>query len=490
MPEHISLRELFLNKLLFGYFISSCLLSLLRLFWLLYINNIIFDGFLLICLIIALTSLLLFKIAQLGYCKITQVLFVLFLSLTLYFLVYKYGIHNPIVLLLMFAGHTIFRFVVELSRLFLTITFNALIIFLISYLQDIGFISVSLIQQPSTLRIIVIFYIILANLTLVSFVFNRKAEKILSKEVECLNIKIQEQITDLEELQVERMLQYTKLADYERIATSILHDICGNLTIISLVLEYIQDQATTLGDIKNSANRAIHALTKTENLIDILRNQFQQSGTQLEFCLYTEIKRVLNILDSKLTHNYICVTLQVDSAVTIYGYPFKFYQLVYNLLINAIESYTPINTSFNKSSGLQKPAQSIHVKEQTIIGNAVPNALLSSQTSLLHRDTGLSTDLKSSDFPASKIEPRQIALRIKNLEKTIVMIITDFGIGIPNDILPKIFNPLFSTKPYNKGMGIGLTICKMIAEKDFKGKIFLKSTAGVGTTFWVVLAKH
>ena len=66
--------------------------------------------------------------------------------------------------------------------------------------------------------------------------------------------------------------------------------------------------------------------------------------------------------------------------------------------------------------------------------------------------------------------------------------ITDRGGGIPKEVLPKIFDPYFSTKQRGnlKGMGLGLTICRSIIQKH-DGAIAVASQVGVGTTFHLYL---
>jgi len=66
--------------------------------------------------------------------------------------------------------------------------------------------------------------------------------------------------------------------------------------------------------------------------------------------------------------------------------------------------------------------------------------------------------------------------------------IADHGGGIPADVLPKIFDPYFSTKlrGKQKGMGLGLTICHSVVQKH-AGAIAVESTRGTGTTFDVFL---
>ncbi len=62
--------------------------------------------------------------------------------------------------------------------------------------------------------------------------------------------------------------------------------------------------------------------------------------------------------------------------------------------------------------------------------------------------------------------------------------IEDHGTGIPEEHLPKIFDPYFSTK--EKGRGLGLAVSYSIIQKH-DGYIDVKSGLGAGTTFYVYL---
>src|SRR4029077_4264985 len=67
----------------------------------------------------------------------------------------------------------------------------------------------------------------------------------------------------------------------------------------------------------------------------------------------------------------------------------------------------------------------------------------------------------------------------------------DTGPGIPEKLLPKIFQPFFTTKGTAqrgeaKGTGLGLAICKEIVEHH-KGRIQVISEIGKGTSFCIYL---
>jgi PAS domain S-box-containing protein len=64
----------------------------------------------------------------------------------------------------------------------------------------------------------------------------------------------------------------------------------------------------------------------------------------------------------------------------------------------------------------------------------------------------------------------------------VVATVSDTGIGIPQAIQEKIFQPFFTTKEIGKGTGLGLSISYNLI-KDFKGEIDVESTEGKGTTF-------
>jgi signal transduction histidine kinase len=70
-------------------------------------------------------------------------------------------------------------------------------------------------------------------------------------------------------------------------------------------------------------------------------------------------------------------------------------------------------------------------------------------------------------------------------------VVRDFGCGIPQEKLPRIFEPFFSTKvgpdeSGKGGTGLGLASCKKIIEQH-QGLIRVESTEGKGTAFTVKL---
>jgi len=85
------------------------------------------------------------------------------------------------------------------------------------------------------------------------------------------------------------------------------------------------------------------------------------------------------------------------------------------------------------------------------------------------------------------IENGEILIKTKNIsEDSVVIEITDNGMGIAAEDIPHIFEPFFSTKQDASGIGLGLAIVHGIIQ-NHKGKIQVKSELGNGTTISVIL---
>ena len=72
----------------------------------------------------------------------------------------------------------------------------------------------------------------------------------------------------------------------------------------------------------------------------------------------------------------------------------------------------------------------------------------------------------------------------KQSDEKVKILFMDTGMGIQQENISKLFKPLFTTKA--RGIGFGLTICKMIVNKH-KGVINITSEAGKGTTITMIL---
>jgi two-component system NtrC family sensor kinase len=80
-----------------------------------------------------------------------------------------------------------------------------------------------------------------------------------------------------------------------------------------------------------------------------------------------------------------------------------------------------------------------------------------------------------------------LTIRARNEESKVVVEVTDTGVGIPPENLPKIFEPFFTTKEIGRGTGLGLAVCYGILT-EHGGTLDVQSNVGTGTTFTITLS--
>jgi signal transduction histidine kinase len=68
----------------------------------------------------------------------------------------------------------------------------------------------------------------------------------------------------------------------------------------------------------------------------------------------------------------------------------------------------------------------------------------------------------------------------------VTLAVDDTGTGIAPEVLARLFQPFFTTKPRGQGTGLGLSICRDIV-KAHGGDIQVVTEVGGGTTFTVWL---
>ena len=81
-------------------------------------------------------------------------------------------------------------------------------------------------------------------------------------------------------------------------------------------------------------------------------------------------------------------------------------------------------------------------------------------------------------------EGGKLTIDARKGDKFLEVAISDTGDGIPEDVMKKIFDPLFTTRA--KGIGLGLAVCKSIIERH-GGAIEVESKVGEGALFTVKL---
>jgi two-component system NtrC family sensor kinase len=156
--------------------------------------------------------------------------------------------------------------------------------------------------------------------------------------------------------------------------------------------------------------------------------------------------------------------------------------------------------SFSKRPNLKPVAANINSVIQELIALIEPQAKV--QNILITKKLGL-------DLPPIKVDAQQLHQALMNVilnsleamthggelkicteydrrDKTIKIDIIDTGVGIPEENLPRLFEPFFSTKPEGKGTGLGLPIVYEIID-EHNGSIEVESSLSKGTIFTIKL---
>jgi CheY-like chemotaxis protein len=159
------------------------------------------------------------------------------------------------------------------------------------------------------------------------------------------------------------------------------------------------------------------------------------------------------------------------------GSPDKKIAAVASLVKNATEftlSGSNLKAKFNFPDNLWP----VEVDKRQI-GQAIHNVIMNAREAM--PDGGL------LEVSAENVTSDDDLSNLRN-GKYVKISITDFGIGIAQKNLDKIFNPYFSTKKMGnkKGTGLGLSICHSIIQKH-GGNVTVESKYRHGTTFHIYL---
>jgi signal transduction histidine kinase len=86
----------------------------------------------------------------------------------------------------------------------------------------------------------------------------------------------------------------------------------------------------------------------------------------------------------------------------------------------------------------------------------------------------------TADMPGGRV-----SVRLARWDRGLDLSVTDNGSGIAAENLKRIFDPMFTTKPFGVGTGLGLTIVHDIVTGDFDGTIDVDTQPGERTTFQI-----
>lgn len=83
-----------------------------------------------------------------------------------------------------------------------------------------------------------------------------------------------------------------------------------------------------------------------------------------------------------------------------------------------------------------------------------------------------------------------LTVKTRNMSDNVEIRIRDNGSGIPQNVIEKVFNPFFTTKPPGQGTGLGLSLSFGIITKEHHGTMAVESVEGEYAEFIITIPKN
>jgi two-component system, sensor histidine kinase and response regulator len=277
----------------------------------------------------------------------------------------------------------------------------------------------------------------------------------LADEIRSNNEKLSALQAELHDTRLQQEITQTRGEIY----ASIIHDINGPLTIISGFIQIINQRMGESDrlegeDLELVRDRLRRITRQVSNCIEISHRYLsfmrqQRSGpTRINVNqILDDLRELLNVHPSKTGNELAVQPLPQDVDLQMNGT--DLIQILLNLSINALQCSTDPHR--------------VEISGQTF-------------------DTGM-------DFSNVHEGPEDRILYGQGFSNTpplLELSVRDNGPGIPPDVLPRIFQPYFTTKAPGKGTGLGLAIVHRLL-REARGCLHVHSKPGEGTVFSIYL---
>ena len=276
--------------------------------------------------------------------------------------------------------------------------------------------------------IVFLFSVILSLLIIDNFkkLHNSLEQKVTekTKELQNLNNYLETKISK-EVLQNRKkdiiMFQQARFASLGEMLNNIAHQWRQPLGAITMIIQSFQTKMT-LGKLSpefvdEKVNDALLLASNMSNTLDDFKNFFSPNKIKSEFSIKNCIEHSIELSKYLLIQEHIEVKLTVRKDVKINSYYNELSHVFLNIISNSKDA--------------------------------------------------LCSNVDKND--------RIIKIIVNKFKNHLVINIVDNGGGIPKDILPKIFEPYYTTKYKSAGTGIGLYMSKQIIEKHMNGEISCKN---------------
>ncbi|MDE3100418.1 MAG: response regulator [Verrucomicrobiota bacterium] len=279
----------------------------------------------------------------------------------------------------------------------------------------------------------------------------------LESEIHNSAEKVQELLTELQNQRIEEQIAKTRGDIY----ASIIHDINGPLTVISGFVQVLNlrlsrsarvehEELEFLKDrLKIISRQVTNCIEISRRYLGFLRRQADEAGGAVTNIneLLRDLEQLMRVHPSVMENEFHVAPLAEDIAVKINGT--DLIQILLNLSVNAFQC-SPL-PHWVRISG-----------------------------EVIHAPLDLAQFKDGPLYRVMNIE------RMDNRPPLLKFTVRDNGPGIPSELLPKIFQPYFTTKGPRQGTGLGLNIVQRLI-REGNGSLHVAVKPGEGTTFIIFL---
>ena len=263
---------------------------------------------------------------------------------------------------------------------------------------------------------------------------------------------------ELEKTQLQ-LLQSEKMASLGKLSAGVAHQLNNPLGGIILFTKLIMEENELSDNVKDDLNRVLRDAERCRDTVKELLEFSRQTRQFMQPCdINQAIERTLFLLESQpIFHNIEINKYLAEGLPLVDADIQQLNHLLMNLILNAVDAMIVEGTA--ESEGTLTVRTSFPSQGEPIYYSEEDD------------------NIKVMEYPCCCMPSHGDRVCIE---------ISDTGTGIPEDVLPHIFDHFFTTKEEGKGTGLGLSMVYGIVE-NHGGNIFARSRPGKGTSFIVTL---
>lgn len=280
-----------------------------------------------------------------------------------------------------------------------------------------------------------------------------KENRILEERVSHRTVQLKTKIDELKSTQ-SKLIQSEKMASLGELTAGIAHEIQNPLNFVNNFSEVNKELLEELEEeIDNGNFDEVKALAK-----DVSANEDK---------IIFHGKRADGIVKGMLQHSRSSTGQKEMTDINTLSD--EYLRLAYHGLRAKDKSFNAtLNTDFNDAIG-----------KINIVGQDIGRVILNLITNAFY------VVKKKKEENPKGYEPT-VSVSTEKLGNMVLIKVSDNGNGVPKEVLDKIFQPFFTTKPSGEGTGLGLSLSYDIV-KVHGGELTVETKQGEGTTFTISL---